>query len=394
MKSQTALRYLRRPKAITITQLQHKQVRYLRAFGYEQVKALAFSEHGEPNKVLTLHQHSISPIAATSGSAVSIRFLASPINPADVNQIQGTYPSKPAFTSDLGSSTPLAIPGNEGVAEVTAVGPDAKRKLAIGNWVIPQATSFGTWRTHALTTADRLLKIEDQSGLTPLQVATVTVNPCTAVRMLKSFVSLKEGEWFIQNAGNSGVGRAAIQLGKAWGYRSINIVRHREGDEMDKMREELVGIGADAVITDQQLGSKDAKDLIESITGGERPRLGLNSIGGQATLDMAKQMEKGGHIVTYGAMSRKPLTIPASLLIFKDLHFDGFWLSAWGDRFPDQKKETIDSILKMYREGKFKEPPVEEVKWDWNTKLESLVAGVDKVWESNRYKGVFVFGKT
>jgi mitochondrial enoyl-[acyl-carrier protein] reductase / trans-2-enoyl-CoA reductase len=393
MKSHTVRRYFIRPNTLSRHAL-NQQVRYLRAFGYEQVKALAFTEHGEPDKVLQLHQHSISPTAVTTSNRVAIRFLAAPINPADVNQIQGTYPSKPVFHSDLGSSSPIAIPGNEGVAEVTAVGPDAKSELSVGDWVVPRKTNLGTWRTHALTTADQLLKIENQSGLTAAQVATANVNPCTAFRMLKDFIPLKEGEWFIQNAGNSAVGRAAMQLGKIWGYRSINIVRQRDGEELGKLRQELVDLGADAVVTDKELGAKDAKDHISSITGGAKPRLGFNSVGGQATLDMAKQMGQGGHIVTYGAMSRKPLTIPASFLIFKDLHFDGFWLSAWGDRNPELKKETIESILTLYREGKFKEPPMDEIKWDWDTKLESLIGGVNKIWESNRQKGIFVFGKT
>jgi mitochondrial enoyl-[acyl-carrier protein] reductase / trans-2-enoyl-CoA reductase len=385
--------FLRHPKLSRVS-LQCTQSRTLRAFGYEQVKALTFPSHGEPASVLQLHQHTLSPSVASTGDEVAIKFLAAPINPADVNQIQGTYPSKPVFRADLGSATPLAVPGNEGVAEVTAVGPDARGQFSVGDWVIPKRTNFGTWRTHAVTTADGLMRIDDKSGLTPTQVATVTVNPCTAVRMLRDFVPLKEGEWFVQNAGNSAVGRAAVQLGREWGLRSISVVRHREGQEMDKLRQELVELGADAVISDKELAAKDVKEHIEAITGGERPRLGLNAIGGQATLDMAKQMEKGGHIVTYGAMSRKPLTIPASLLIFKDLHFDGFWLSAWSDQNPGQKKETIDGILKLYREGKFKVPPMEEIQWDWDTKLPTLTSAIDTIWESHRQKRIFVFGKT
>jgi trans-2-enoyl-CoA reductase len=32
-------------------------------------------------------------------------------------------------------------------------------------------------------------------------------------------------------------------------------------------------------------------------------------------------------MVTYGGMSMQPVSIPTSLLIFKDLQFRGFWLS-------------------------------------------------------------------
>lgn len=58
-----------------------------------------------------------------------------------------------------------------------------------------------------------------------------------------------------------------------------------------------------------------------------QPRLGLNCVGGASSTAVAKTLAPGGTIVTYGGMSMKPLTIPTSLLIFKDLTCKGFWLS-------------------------------------------------------------------
>ncbi len=54
------------------------------------------------------------------------------------------------------------------------------------------------------------------------------INPITAWRMLHDFVSLGQGDWFIQNAANSAAGRAAIQIGRELGYRSVNVVRRPE----------------------------------------------------------------------------------------------------------------------------------------------------------------------
>lgn len=48
-----------------------------------------------------------------SGSIDVLWFVQSPINPSDINAIQGTYPLKPSLP---------AIGGNEGVAEVLEVG--------------------------------------------------------------------------------------------------------------------------------------------------------------------------------------------------------------------------------------------------------------------------------
>lgn len=58
-----------------------------------------------------------------------------------------------------------------------------------------------------------------------------------------------------------------------------------------------------------------------------RPKLGLNCVGGASSTAVAKSLAPGSTIVTYGGMSMKPLTIPTSLLIFKDLTCKGFWLS-------------------------------------------------------------------
>lgn len=61
------------------------------------------------------------------------------MNPADINTIQGKYPSKPPLP---------AIPGNEGVGEIVAVGSNVQT-LRIGDKVVPNGPNFGTWRTLA-----------------------------------------------------------------------------------------------------------------------------------------------------------------------------------------------------------------------------------------------------
>lgn len=369
--------------------------RHISAYGYEQAKALIFSKHGEPQDVLRLHTHSISP---AHSNLVTIRFLTSPINPADINQIQGLYPSKPTFTTSLGTPEPVAVGGNEGVAEVVGTGEKIKG-LKKGDWVVVKKQSFGTWRTHAQTTKDLLLKIEDKSGVTPVQVGTVSVNPCTAYRMLRDFPEggLNEGDWFIQNGANSGVGRAAIQLGKLWGYKSINVVRDRPKEELDPLKRELEGLGANAVITDKELEGKEIKDRVAEWTNGgrEKIRLGLNCVGGKMVNSMAKLLTPGSSLVTYGGMSKQPVTLPTGLLIFKNLKFEGFWMSNWSDRFPDEKIRTIRELLQLYREGKFKDTKVEEVKWDWDTPADPLIKAVSGTLEGYRKgKGVFMFGNT
>ena len=372
------------------------QRRSVSAYGYTQAKALVYSQYGEPKDVLSLHGHSISPPTSTN---ITLRLLATPINPADVNQIQGVYPSKPPMTSVLGTPSPSAVGGNEGVAEVIAVGGSVKT-VSKGDWVIMKSTGMGTWRTHMQLDESQVVKIDDKSNLTPLQVGTVSVNPVTAYRMLLDYTKWDFGaspQWFIQNAANSGVGRAAIQLGREWGLKSINVIRERPGWE--SLKQELEDLGATKVITEDQLlnNSKDVTAQIKEWThGGLEPiQLGLNAVGGKSATALAKLLAPKSKMVTYGGMSKQPVLLPTGLLIFKEIGFEGFWVSKWSDTNPVQKKQTVDDVLRLTRMGKFKDVPFEEIKWDSDTKVETLRDAVQGTLQGFRKgKGVFVFGDT
>jgi len=357
----------------------------------------------------SLHTHSISP--SLPSSSVLLRTLAAPINPADVNTIQGTYGAKPTFSPLLGTPEPSAVGGNEGCFEVVSVGSSVST-LKKGDWVVPATTGFGSWRTHVLVEDERGLIRVDKEGLSAVQVATVSVNPSSAYRMLRDYVDLiglsvegynkgraSGGAWFIQNGANSGVGRAAVQLGKLWGLRSINVVRARESkEETERLKEELKELGATVVVTEEEFLERGfAARMREEWTDGGREEvmLGLNCVGGQSASQLAKCLGEGGTMVTYGAMSKKPVALPTGLLIFKDLRFRGFWLSRWANADKEGKRRTIQEILGLVREGKFRESPVQELKWEWETEEKVLKEAVQGTLQGFRPgKGVFVFGET
>lgn len=342
-----------------------------------------------------------------------VRTLAAPVNPADINTVQGTYGAKPPFTSLIGTSEPSALPGNEGVLEVLATG-SAETGLSKGDWVIPGASQIGTWRTHAVIEADKLIKI-DRTGLTPLQAATVSVNPCTAYRILRSYgpgasnakdanpgtvrpLEVGSGQWFIQNGANSGVGRAAIQLGRQWGLRSINVVRDRETPEATaELTRELESLGADVVVPESQFLSREWRDRLAELTRGGREHvgLGLNCVGGKSATAMARSLGDAATLVSYGGMSRQPVALPVGLLIFRDIRFVGFWLTRWNERDPVGRRHMVNDILDMVRNDRLRDVPVEEIPWEWDTPVEELAGAVQQGLQGFRKgKGVFVFGET
>lgn len=105
---------------------------------------------------------------------MTLRTLSAPLNPADINQIEGTYPTAPPLTSELGTSQPTAVPGNEACFEVQAVGSGVK-SVQKGDWVIAKQTGLGTWRTHLQVEENKVMRVEKE-GLRSEQVGTVGVS--------------------------------------------------------------------------------------------------------------------------------------------------------------------------------------------------------------------------
>lgn len=331
-------------------------------------RAMVYSSYGEPADSLRPLSHQLPD---PKSNEVVLRLLASPINPADINQVQGVYPSRPPFTNDLDPETASAVGGNEGVFEVMEIGKDVK-SCKVGDWALPAGNNFGTWRTHLVTEEAQVNALPSQlSGISPIQAATASVNPATAYQMLRQFTEMKPGDWFIQNGANSGVGRAAIQLGRLWGLKSINVVRNRP--DIEPLKNELYNLGADHVITEEEASDKSfSKNTIKQWIEGSSIKLALNGIGGKSCTNITRQLAPGGHLVTYGAMSKQPISLPTGLFIFSDIHAHGYWLSGWAKKDPQGKFNVVTEILNLMASGKFKDTPVTPHMWNPNQSLDEF----------------------
>uniref|UniRef100_A0A8B9QKS4 Enoyl-[acyl-carrier-protein] reductase, mitochondrial n=1 Tax=Apteryx owenii TaxID=8824 RepID=A0A8B9QKS4_APTOW len=294
-------------------------------------------------------------VAKLGDSDVHIKMLAAPINPADINMIQGTY----AILSEL-----PAVGGNEGVGQVVEVG-SCVTSVKPGDWVIPADAGLGTWRTEAVFPEETLLRVP--GDIPVLCAATLSVNPCTAYRMLADFETLQPGDSVIQNAANSGVGQAVIQIAKAFGIRTINVVRDRP--DLPKLVERLMSLGADHVITEEMLRKPDMKDLFKSIP---KPRLALNCVGGKSATEMLSRL--------LACAEWKCILVSVSLFlqsafIFKDVKLRGFWMTQWKkDQMhnKDSLKSMVESLCELVRKGQLTAPACTEVPLeDYRTALEA-----------------------
>src|SRR4029077_1941284 len=98
--------------------------------------------------------------------------------------------------------------------------------------------------------------------------------------------------------------------------------------------------------------NEDLREAVVAATDGALIRLALNAVGGESALRLAKIVASEATIVTYGAMSLRPLTLPNGLLIFKNLHFTGFWVNKWYERATAaQRRETFARIFDLARRG-------------------------------------------
>jgi len=306
-------------------------------------KSLMFAEHGDPLKVL---QRVDSPVIASQlkDNEVLIRMLASPINPADINMIQGVYRILPKLP---------AVGGNEGVGEVMQGG-KAVTELHTGDWVVPAASGWGTWRMVAVCPSNEVMKIPNDISV--VSAATLLVNPPTAYRMLTDFVKLSPGDCVIQNGANSGVGQAVIQIASKMSVHTINVIRAGRPDH-DRLVNCLKEMGATHVVTDEYLKSREMTDLVKSLPSGA-PRLALNCVGGRSFVDLLKHVAFRGVVVTYGGMAKQPLYVPAGPLIFNDVKLCGFWNSRWisENRSSDAANSMWNYLTNLVRAGHLREP--------------------------------------
>ena len=305
---------------------------------------------------------------------ISIEFIYSPMNPADLNSIEGKYPdpltSKIPNQKDM-TSTVSTIGGGEAVARIVSIEDECDRlddnvsgskidvfgdALCVGDWVIPATPGFGTWRSSAKVHGSELIRlpnvvqdainindtIKDKSRRTKLLIsaASLSVNPCTAYRLVHSFIpNLKShGEdVVIQNGGASSVGICTSQILHQRDIPCLSIIRRgtRSVQQMECLIDYVLSQGkASAVICEEDLFTSSGtntellKDSLNNISN-SNPRLALNCVGGNSALVLMKSLAHGGAMVTYGGMSLQPVTVPTGLFIFKDIHLYGYWHSQW-----------------------------------------------------------------
>jgi NADPH:quinone reductase-like Zn-dependent oxidoreductase len=262
------------------------------------VRAIQITEFGRPEDVVRVIDAQEPPSPGPFEVKVAVKF--SPLNKHDLLLISGALLRPPL---------PL-VPGNEGVARIVEVGQGVDT-VAVGDLVVLPLFA-GAWREQLLLPAQGLFALPEGSAE---QFSMLGSNPPAAGLILSEFADLEPGDWIVQNAANSGVGRSLIALAKARGFRTINLARD------ESVLADLTAAGADIVHLDDATAAEDVRKEI----GDARVALAVDSVGGVSAARLLDLLSEDGSLVAYATATGQPMPVDELTLIVKRATVRGFF---------------------------------------------------------------------
>lgn len=292
------------------------------------MKQVRFEAYGQPSRVIKLAD--VPDVGAPAAWEVVVDIEAFPIHYADLAMLAGRYGKIPKLPAPIGM---------EAVGRVSRCGNQVK-DIVPGDRVIVIAND--NWAQQRKVPVAAVHKIPDTIPLE--QAALLKVNPATAYLLLNQFVELQSGDWIIQNAPLSSVGSCVIQLARARGIRTINVVRRAE------QIPQVLELGGDIVV-------EDRPELVSRVTTSRNApvRLGLDAVAGPGVQRIAECLSEGSKIVNYGMLSGEACQIAADQTIFRGITLTGFWLSKMLNRLSlIERKGLFETLTQYMLDGKLR----------------------------------------
>ncbi len=184
------------------------------------MKAIVFEQFGEPADVVQVRD---VPAPDPGPGQVRVKMIATPVNPSDLLLIRGRYVFKPELPARVGF---------EGVGVVDKVGSGLLGKLVKGKRVTVINHSGGDWAEYAVIPARQARPVPKE--LSDEQAASFFVNPMTVLALVRHVLAVPRGEWLLQSAANSSLGKMIIKLARHDGIKTVNVVRRHE--PMEELR--------------------------------------------------------------------------------------------------------------------------------------------------------------
>jgi NADPH:quinone reductase len=291
------------------------------------MKAIRIHEFGPSEEVL---QYEDVPTPEPGSSEILIRVEAASLNRADLGLRRGTYRVSP-------EELPI-IPGREFAGTVIKLGSGAQ-DFKQGQRVLAY-TGKGGYAEYATAKVSEVRGIPD--GVDSVTAAAVPTVFLTAWFGLLSDAKLKSGEWLLVQAGSSGVGIAAIQIGRHLGAKVITTSSGNE--KCNRLRE----LGADQAI---DYTNDDFTGEVMRITRDRGVDLVLEMIGGEVYKKSLEVLAPGGRLVSiggaFGPIPDSPPALPAGRSATR------FSITNHLKAHPEDFKQ-LDALLKLINDKTFR----------------------------------------
>lgn len=279
------------------------------------MRAVTHDTFGDPAEVL---RQSDRPIPQPGPGQVRLKVILSPVHNHDLSTVRGQYGYRPELP---------AIGGTEAVGIIDAVGEGldagmAGRRVAVGG-------IHGSWAEYVLASATGLVPVPDT--IPDESAAQLVAMPFSAITLL-DHLDVSSGDWIIQNAANGAVGRMLSRLAAARGVNCVSLVRRADG---------VAELQASGIANAVSTAENGWQDRVREITAGAAIRVGVDSVGGTASGDLAALIGDNGRMVVFGSMTAQPVVIPPGEFIFRNLTLRGFWGSSVMARLPQERRAAL-----------------------------------------------------
>ena len=265
---------------------------------------------------------------------VLVEVHAAPVNYVDLLVVGGSYQFLPPFPF---------VPGKGPAGVVTALGPGVN-SLKTGDRVLSMAEQGGYAEAVAVA-ADQCYPLPARMSF--VEAAALSLVYDTAWFALRERARLAEGESMLVLGASGGVGRAAVQLGRAMGARVFaGITRPERADAAHDA-------GADAVINLSRPDLRDSlRDEVYALTAGQGVDIVIDPLGGAVFEAAIRALAWRGRLVVVGFAAGGIPSLKTNYLLLKNIEISGLQISDYRKRRPAQLAQCFAEIFAFYEAGK------------------------------------------
>ncbi len=279
------------------------------------MKAAVYYENGEPDVL----KYEDAPDPQCHPKGVVIRVEAISIEGGDtLNRWQGALATRPH------------IVGYQAAGEIIEVGAEVT-DLFLGQKVAT-VNAFGSHAALRAVPARSAWPIPE--GFDPKLASAIPVTFGTADDCLFEFGRLQAGETVLVQAGASGVGVAAIQLGKRAGATVLATA------SSDARLERLKAFGLDHGINYR---TEDVPGAVMRLTANRGVNLVVDSVGGPTLQGSLASLAYRGRVSMVGAAGREPMRVDVSSLMGGNRSLTGVFLGA--EIATDRVRRNIQRLI-------------------------------------------------